>query len=195
MKRITPILIFLAICVILPVQPVAAQTNMIGYIAPTPILVTLEGQYQYLSKLYYAGAAKPREPRSIVALNFMGLKCPPCRKELPLFLEVMRSACESKKVKEIGVSIRYFVISTDPLSAKEELRKFLADQNVEVNTEVLLDPYKKAAGKFGVKGIPRTFVISPKGRITADITGATDDYRMALRKGIAAAIKGFDKDE
>ncbi len=112
-----------------------------------------------------------------------------------MFMEVMRSACESKKVKELGVSIRYYVVSTDPLSAKEELRKFLADQNIDVATEVLLDPYKKAAEKFGVNGIPRTIVISPKGRITADITGAIDDYRMVLRKGLAAAIKDCVKDE
>ena len=157
--------------------------------APAPILVTIDGQYQLLSKLYYPGEEQPRVPRAVVVLNFMGLKCAPCRKELPQFLEVVRSAAKSGKVKEVGVPIRHFVVSTDPLSAKEALREFLIGQGVDLETELLLDPYQKAAEKFGVRGIPRTFVISPQGRIVVDIEGATEDYRAVLRKGLAVAIR------
>ena len=157
--------------------------------APAPILVTIDGQYQLLSKLYYPGEEQPRAPRAVVVLNFMGLKCAPCRKELPQFLEVVRSAAKSGKVKEVGVPIRHFVVSTDPLSAKEALREFLIGQGVDLETELLLDPYQKAAEKFGVRGIPRTFVISPQGRIVVDIEGATEDYRAVLRKGLAVAIR------
>lgn len=158
--------------------------------APVPILVTPDGQYQYLSKLYYSGDDRPREPRSVVVLNFMGLKCAHCRKELPLFMEVMRSAIKSEKFKKTGMSIRFFVVSTDPLSSKQELMEYLEEQNVDVKTEVLLDPYKKASNQFGVNGIPRTFVISPEGFIVSDITGVVEDYKKVLLKGIADAIKG-----
>lgn len=178
-----------AIAFLVPILPIQVYGETIGPAAPTPILATIDGQYQFLSKLYYPGEERPREPRAVVALNFMGLKCGPCRKELPQFLEVVRSAAKSGKVKELGVPVRHFVVSTDPLSAKEDLRAFLLDQGIDPETEVLLDPYQKAAEKFGVKGIPRTFVISPQGRIVADIEGATEDYRAVLRKGLAVAIR------
>lgn len=174
------------------VELVWAQTNQMGAAAPTPILVTMDGQYLYFSKLYYPGYERPREPRSVVVVNFMGLKCLPCRKELPVFLETVRAASKSKKAAEMGMKIRYFVISVDPLSAKEPLRKFFEEQGIDPETEVLLDPYKKAAEKFGVDGIPRTFVISPMGKLVADVpwTGKDEQaYKKALLQGIAAALK------
>lgn len=168
-------------------KPGQAQTNPIGSIAPAPILVTVDGQYQYFSKLYYPGEEKPRQPRSVVVLNFMSLKCAPCRKELPLLVEVVRPIVE--RGREKGVHIRLFLVSTDPLSSKEGLKTFLGKQGIDLAAEVLLDPYHKAADKFGVTAIPRTFVISSQGRITADIAGVVDNYPNILRNGIKAALK------
>ena len=188
MKTFRPFLVIALICASL-VRLSASAADSVEETAPAPILVTLDGQYIHLAKFYYPGAEKPREPRSVVVLNFMGLKCAPCRKELPLFLEVVRGAAKSETIQKSGVGFRYFVISTDPLSTKEALRAFLAEQGIDPDSEVLLDPYRKAAEKFGVNGIPRTFVISPRGRIAADIAGATADYKTTLRKGIVAALK------
>ncbi len=187
MKTPTLILICAALFVLFGVLPVTAQSNQLGSIAPAPILVTFDGKYQNLAKLYYQGDERRREPRSVVVLNFMGLKCHPCRKELPLFLGVVRPIVE--KCKESGMRIRFFLISTDPLSAKEDLRKFLVDQNIDPVAEALLDPYQKAADTFGVAGIPRTLVISAQGRIAADITGAVDGYKDILQSGIEDALK------
>ncbi len=188
MKTQRPVLVIALICACLVRLP-ARAADFGGEAAPAPILVTMDGQYIHLAKLYYPGADKPREPRAVVVLNFMGLKCVPCRKELPQFLEVVRGAARSETIQKSGVGLRYFVISTDPLSVKEDLRAFLVEQGIDPSREVLLDPYKKAAEKFGVNGIPRTFVISPTGKILADIAGATADYKVVLRKGIVAAIK------
>jgi thiol-disulfide isomerase/thioredoxin len=172
------------------VASAAAETNLVGSLAPAPVLINLDGGYQYLSHFYYEGNEQPRRPRSVVVLNFMGLQCAPCRKELPLFLEVVRPALEGSK--KAGLSMRFYLVSTDPLSAKDELRKFLIGQKIDPQTEVLLDPYRKAAEKFGVSGIPRTLVISQEGRITADITGAVDDYKKRLQDGIETAMKPKD---
>jgi len=169
-----------------PTAP-GAETNLVGTVAPTPVLVTPGGDHQFLGRLYYRGDERPRRPRSAVVLNFMGLKCIPCRKELPHFLRVVRKA--AKQSAESGARLRFFVVSTDPLSAKADLRKFLEAKKMDFQTEVLLDPYRKAAAKFGVKAIPRTVVISPQGRITADITGLGNDYADILRKGIETALK------
>jgi len=115
------------------------------------------------------------------------LKCPPCRKELPLFLEVMRHVTE--RSKDGRGRIKFFLVSTDPLSDKDELRKFMEEQKIDPNTELLLDPYRKACEKFGVTGIPRTFVISPQGRIAAEVAGSVEDYKTLLENGISDALK------
>lgn len=166
---------------------VFAQADLVGTTAPAPILVTMDQRYQFLSKLYYSGEERPREPRAIVALNFMGLKCAHCRKEMPIFLEIMRPLAERSRTN--STPIRYFLISTDPLSSKAALGKFFDEQKIDVASEVLLDPYKKAAEKFGVTNIPRTLVISSKGQVMADIKGAPDGYKQQLIEGVRAALK------
>lgn len=187
MKTFTMFVVSVALFGLPIVSSDASQTNRVGSAAPAPVLINLDGQYEYLSHLYYEGAEQPRRPRSVVVLNFMGLKCAPCRKELPLFLQVLRSAM--KYGEKSGQPVRFYLVSTDPLSAKDDLRKFLSQQKVDPETEALLDPYGKTAEKFGVTGIPRTFVISPQGRITADIAGAVDDYKKLLQNGIRIALK------
>jgi hypothetical protein len=58
-----------------------------------------------------------------------------------------------------------------------------------VDCGVLLDPYRVACGKFGVDGIPRTFVIAPDGQFQADITGAHDGYEESLRKTVEKTLR------
>lgn len=165
----------------------SAQTNRVGTAAPAPFLTTLAGDYTQLSKLYYEGEERPGQPRAVVVLSFMGLGCVPCRKELPLCLEVVRAV----QATEPGGSgrLRLFLVSTDPLSRKKELRTFVEEQKVDPASELLLDPYGTVSKEFGVAAIPRTFVISARGRITADIAGAAGDYAARLKSGIEEALK------
>jgi thiol-disulfide isomerase/thioredoxin len=158
-------------------------------IAPAPVLRAYNGDYVLFSKLYYPGEAKRNSPRSTVVINFMGLNCPPCEVELPQFLEVARAAADGQG------DLKYFLISTDPLSASAELKTYLDGKSVNADKELLLDPYKVAAGKFGVNGIPRTFVISPEGVIVADIVGAVPDYKDLLVEGIKKARGMSDASE
>lgn len=97
-------------------------------------------------------------------------------------MEIVRGSAN-----EFPDDFKYYLISIDPLSAGDELKKYLEDKGVVMDTEVLVDPYKLAAGKFGVKGIPRTFVIAKTGEIIEDIEGAVDDYNERLREGIRKA--------
>jgi thiol-disulfide isomerase/thioredoxin len=121
----------------------------------------------------------------------MSLKCEPCQKELPQFLAVMRAAGASAAPS--GGALRFFLVSVDPLSAKAALRKYVEERKVDPEAELLLDPYHKAADKFGVVSIPRTFVISPQGVVVADIGGAVDDYAERLKAGVAAALNSKGK--
>lgn len=165
---------------------VFASTNLVGTVAPTPVLVTFSGSYHMLNKTYYPGAERPQEPRSAVVLNFMSLKCAPCQKELPLFLNIVRPAVESASQNKSH--LKFYLVSLDPLSAKSRLRQYMEERKINIETELLLDPYSKAAEKFGVTSIPRTIVISPRGRIVADISGAVDTFERLLRSGIEAAL-------
>lgn len=151
--------------------------------AATPVLRAYSGEYVLFSNLYYSGEEKVNLPRSAVAIYFLGLNCPPCEVTLPQFLESARHA-----TADFQFRIKYFVISVDPLSATTDLRAYLDAKEIDVESEVLLDPYKRAAQQFGVKGIPRTFVISPEGLIVADIEGAVADYKEQLSEGIMTAL-------
>jgi thiol-disulfide isomerase/thioredoxin len=171
----------------LGVMSVKAGTNLVGTLAPAPVFVTLSGQYQVFSKLYYQGSERLNEPRTTVVLRFTSLYCLPCHKEMPAFLDVVRPVAEEAKKK--GIPFRFFLVSMDPLSVKEDLRKFMLEKEILIDSQLLLDPYKKAAEKFGVVSIPRTFVISANGRVTADISGVADDYSDLLKAGIDEALK------
>jgi thiol-disulfide isomerase/thioredoxin len=149
----------------------------------------MDGNYVAMSQYYTSATNAPKcESEGVVVLDFMSLTCVPCRKKLPIFLETVREAAQ--KAPE-GMKIHYFLVSLDPLSAKEKLREFMVQQNVKVESELLLDPYHRSAAKFTVKSIPRTFVISAKGIIVCDIGGTTDEqYREELKRGIATALGG-----
>lgn len=180
-----------AFVLLLGAWTVTASTNLVGLTAPAHVFRTLSDNpskmYQSLERFCYQGPLLPQTPRTAVVLNFMSLKCPPCHKELPLFLEVVRSVtAEAEKNK---TPFRFFLVSLDPLSAQEDVRKYMQEMDLSVDRQVLLDPYKKAADKFGVVTLPRTFVISAYGRITADISGALDTYSDRLKAGINEALK------
>jgi len=140
-----------------------------------------------LSNFCYAGDERPNAERSAVVLNFMSVKCEPCKQELPQFLTVMRSSIGS--ASKSGGALRFFIVSVDPLSEKESLRKYIEERHVNLESELLLDPYHKAADKFGVTSIPRTIVISSQGVVVSDIAGIVDNYAEHLRIGVEAALK------
>lgn len=167
-----------------------AEAGRVGTEAPAPVLRDLEGKYTFLSHLYYSGEERPRRPKSVVILYFTALHCAPCRTLLPELLGVIRPVLA--RSQEAGVSVRFFMVSTDPLEARQELIAYLKDQSIDAASEALLDPYRTAAKQFGVSGIPHTIVISPGGKIAADIIGAVEDFRSLLIDGIRTALRPND---
>ncbi len=150
--------------------------------APVVILPDWKGEYVSFASFYSSGSTNTDSKIKVVMINFIGLNCPPCEVQLPLFLEVARAA-----VTIAPETIKYFLIATDSWSFRDELAAYLREKGVELDSEVLVDPYKKAAEKFGVRGIPRTFVISHKGEIVDDIHGAVSDYKQRLKKATVQA--------
>ena len=52
-----------------------------------------------------------------------------------------------------------------------------------------LDPHQKAWQAFGAEILPRTFVISKRGILVADLAGGGIDYAKALATGVVKAVK------
>ncbi|MBP7637142.1 MAG: TlpA family protein disulfide reductase [Kiritimatiellae bacterium] len=168
----------------------SGATNLVGSVAASPVFTTLDGRYVAISQYYAPATNGPAcESENVVLLDFMSLTCAPCKKELPVFLETVREAVRKAPKNR---KVQSFVVSLDPLSAKERLRDFMVQHNVNLESELLLDPYHKAAAKFNVTSIPRTFVISGKGIIVCDIEGATEQYKEQLERGINAALGGIE---
>lgn len=169
-------LLLLFLVAVMPVT-IAAQTNsMVGTMAPTPVLINTDGNYTYLSR-FYGTNTNTRTKQTTVALYFTSVHCVPCHKLLPHFLEVINNAQAQKTENDAGVC--YYLVYLDPLSKKDSVLAFLDAHNIDTR-HVLLDPYQRAAKRFGIQGVPRTLVIAPTGEIVGDFTGKQDNYKEQL---------------
>lgn len=95
-----------------------------------------------------------------IILNFFATWCPPCRSEIPDFIE-LENAYASKGFSVIGVS------NEDPKAIKGFATK------AGINYPVLIDPNDKVYTLYGpIRGIPTTFIIDKDFRIRQMYIGA-----------------------
>ena len=116
-----------------------------------------------LSVLGDAGEASLADYRGqVVVLNFWASWCPPCRDEAPL-LEAAHRRIEDSGAIVLGVD--YKDIPEDALGFVSEF---------DINFPSLRDPDGEYAERYATLGIPETFVIDRRGRITALRRGPVD---------------------
>jgi len=96
----------------------------------------------------------------VIILNFWATWCPPCRAEIPGFIELY------KKYKDKGVEI--IGISLDEGGVRDV---FPFMKEFGINYQVLIGNYKVTQDYGGIRGIPTTFVIDKKGNIRAKYVG------------------------
>ncbi len=88
----------------------------------------------------------------VVLLNFWATWCPPCKEEMPLFVEVYR------KYREKGFEI--LAVSMD--SKPEPVEKFVREYRFPF--PVLMDD-GNVSTKYGVQGLPTSFLIDRDGEV------------------------------
>ena len=128
--------------------------------APDFALKDLKGNIHRLSD--YCGR--------VVIIDFWATYCPPCKKEIPHFIELQEEYGD-KGLTILGIA----------LDAEYKVRKFYEEH--KINYPVLLSDGKVTAKYGGIKFIPTTFIVSPEGKILNKYIGyrSKETFLAALR--------------
>ena len=101
----------------------------------------------------------------VVVLNFWATWCPPCREEIPDFVN-MQEDLGDRGVQFVGVALER---NPDPQAVRDFAEK------MNVNYPIGLDDGTIAQKYGGVRTLPTTFVIGPEGEIQGRIPGRTTE--------------------
>lgn len=104
----------------------------------------------------------------VVVLNFWATWCPPCRREIPDFV-TLQSDLGDEGLQFVGVAL-------ERDAGPPEVRDFADKMNI--NYPVGLGDGSIARKYGGVRSLPMTFVIGPKGQIQKAIPGMTTEDRI-----------------
>jgi len=117
---------------------------------------------------------------SVVVLNFWGLGCAPCRKEVPQLNDLVREF--------EGRPVAFIALAGDKT---EDIRDYL-DEHEFLYRQVA--QASRVIQDYGVRGLPTHVVIDPQGRITATLVGAGEEQDDAIRVLIERALEGQARD-
>lgn len=146
-----------------------ANHKTVGKPAPDFTLKSLDGTDVSLSSL----------KGKIVILDFWATWCGPCRKGLPVLMEIAKARANDNVV----------LWAVDLDESKSKVEDFLKKKGW--NLPVLLDAKGKVSQKYGVGGIPHTVVIGPDGVIhSVEIGFGGKDATMKKLNAAIDQIKG-----
>jgi peroxiredoxin len=100
----------------------------------------------------------------LVFLNFWATWCGPCRAEIPSMEQLYT------ELQDLGFTI-VAVNSQEPM---EQVAAFV--QETGMTFPVLLDSTGRVGAAYGVRAIPTTYIIDPRGAIRARMVGTRDWY-------------------
>ncbi len=110
----------------------------------------------------------------LVFLNFWATWCPPCRYEMPSMERLY------KEFKDKGL----VVLAINLKEGREKVKSFMVSERLTF--PALLDSSGEVAQRYGVRGIPTTFLVNGKGEIVGKALGARDwssrDARGLIRR-------------
>jgi len=135
--------------------------------APAPAFDLRDTSGNLVSSSRFAG-------RPLV-LNFFATWCPPCRREIPGFVEVYR------KYRNQGVEVVGIALDTD---TRPNLPAFIMENRIDY--QILLGDLSVARAYGGVSSIPTTFFVGRDGRIKKVHVGYLD--RDAFEREVRALL-------
>ena len=97
---------------------------------------------------------------SVIFINFWASWCPPCIDEMPIIEQVSRNLSGNSKFKLVTILYR---------EDKEKALRYLKENNYTF--PVYTDHGGSAARKFGVTGVPETYIIDKKGDLRERVIG------------------------
>lgn len=110
-----------------------------------------------------------REHRGeVVVLNFWATWCPPCRREIPEFVNLQQ--------EHGGDGLQFVGVALQPEVEKESVETF--GQQVGINYPVGLDHGSIARKYGGVRSLPTTFIIGPNGDVRDRFPGIAQWSRL-----------------
>jgi thiol-disulfide isomerase/thioredoxin len=96
----------------------------------------------------------------VVLLNFWATWCPPCREEIPSMMK-LNSAMAGKPFQMVAISIDEGGVPAIEAFFKES----------GFTLPAYIDPDGKAAGLYGITGVPESFVIDKNGILVKKVIG------------------------
>jgi peroxiredoxin len=153
-------------------RPRTAAVASKGLTAPDFVLTDLQGHNLKLSDL--RGKA--------VVLNFWATWCPPCKEEIPWFVELQKRY-GSQGLQVVGVSM-------DDDGDQKDVAKFAAANSI--NYPVLLGKDNVANQYGGIEYLPTTFYIGRDGVVMERVFGQPDN-RDEIEKNVKRVLASTDE--
>jgi len=113
----------------------------------------------------------------LVVLNFWATWCPPCRLEMPSMEKLYQ------EFKGQGLE----VVAINFMEREKAITSFLKENGFSF--PVLLDKKGEIARKYGVHGLPVTYLIARNGNLLAKSMGYKDWYKPDIRQLISTLLK------
>jgi len=113
----------------------------------------------------------------LVVLNFWATWCPPCRLEMPSMEKLYQ------EFKGQGLE----VVAINFMEREKAITSFLKENGFSF--PVLLDKKGEIARKYGVHGLPVTYLIARNGNLLAKSMGYKDWYKPDTRRLISTLLK------
>ena len=115
--------------------------------------------------------------KDVVILDFWATWCGPCRRAMPIIVEVANEY-EDQGVVFYGVNLR---------ESPEKIRRFLAEEGLEL--AVALDSKGEVGDQYGADAIPRTVIIGKDGIVRFVHIGFSPDLKETLTADLDSLMK------